>query len=421
MSWVKELSREVEALRSEMVEALMRLIRVPAISPDYGGEGEYEKAERLLEIMEGWGFDRVERYDAPDPRAKGGVRPNIIAYYYGEDGDEGERLWILSHLDVVPPGDLGKWSVTRPFEPVVRDGRVYGRGSEDNGQGIVSSLYAARALMNLGLRPRRTIVLGFVSDEEAGSEYGLKWLLKNHPELFRRSDLILVPDGGSSDGLFIEVAEKSILWLRIRVKGRQVHASTPGKGLNAHRVAAELVLEVDRLLHEKYSGRDDLFDPPESTFEPTIARNTSSSPNIVPGEHELVFDCRILPGYSVDEVLSDIKTLSDKMKEKYRRSIDGEIVPEIDIEVLNRIDAPAPTPRDSKVVRLLQEALRIHRGREARVGGIGAFTVASAFRRQGIPAVVWATLDETAHQPDEYARVDNIVEDAKVMATLAML
>jgi len=421
MSWVKELSREVEGLRSEMVGALMRLIRVPAISPDYGGEGEYEKAEVLLEIMEGWGFDRVERYDAPDPRARGGVRPNIIAYYYGEEGDEGERLWILSHLDVVPPGDLGKWSITKPFEPVVRDGRVYGRGSEDNGQGIVSSLYAARALMNLGLRPRRTMVLAFVSDEEAGNRYGVEWLLKNHPELFRRSDLILVPDGGSSDGLFIEVAEKSILWLRIRVKGRQVHASTPGKGLNAHRVAAELVLEVDRLLHEKYSGRDDLFDPPESTFEPTIARNTSSSPNIVPGEHELVFDCRILPGYSVDEVLSDIKTLSDKMKEKYRRSIDGEIVPEIDIEVLNRIDAPAPTPRDSKVVRLLQEALRIHRGREARVGGIGAFTVASAFRRQGIPAVVWATLDETAHQPDEYARVDNIVEDAKVMATLAML
>jgi len=421
MSWVKELSREVEALRSEMVEALMRLIRVPAISPDYGGEGEYEKAEALLEIMEGWGFDRVERYDAPDPRAKGGVRPNIIAYYYGEEGDEGERLWILSHLDVVPPGDLSKWSITKPFEPVVRDGRVYGRGSEDNGQGIVSSLYAVRALMNLGLRPRRTMVLAFVSDEEAGSEYGLKWLLKNHPELFRRSDLILVPDGGSSDGLFIEVAEKSILWLRIRVKGRQVHASTPGKGLNAHRVAAELVLEVDRLLHEKYSGRDDLFDPPESTFEPTIARNTSSSPNIVPGEHELVFDCRILPGYSLDEVLRDVEEVAEKVREKYRREVDGEALPVIQVEVIQRSDAPPPTPRDSKVVRLLQEALRIHRGREARIGGIGGGTFAAYFRRIGIPAVVWATLDETAHQPDEYARIDNIVEDAKVMATLALL
>jgi len=421
MSWVRDLSREVEGLRSEMVEALMRLIRVPAISPDYGGEGEYEKAEVLLEIIEGWGFDRVERYDAPDPRARGGVRPNIIAYYYGEEGDKGERLWILTHLDVVPPGDLGKWSVTRPFEPVVRDGRVYGRGSEDNGQGIVSSLYATRALMNLGLRPRRTMVLAFVSDEEAGSEYGLKWLLRNHPELFRRSDLILVPDGGSSDGLFIEVAEKSILWLRIRVKGRQVHASTPGKGLNAHRVASELVLEVDRLLHEKYSGRDELFDPPESTFEPTIARNTSSSPNIVPGEHELVFDCRILPGYSLDKVLRDVEEIAEKVREKYRREVDGEALPVIQVEVIQRSDAPPPTPRDSKVVRLLQEALRIHRGREARIGGIGGGTFAAYFRRIGIPAVVWATLDETAHQPDEYARIDNIVEDAKVMATLALL
>jgi len=245
--------------------------------------------------------------------------------------------------------------------------------------------------------------------------------LKNHPELFRRSDLILVPDGGSSDGLFIEVAEKSILWLRIRVKGRQVHASTPGKGLNAHRVAAELVLEVDRLLHEKYSGRNDLFDPPESTFEPTIARNTSSSPNIVPGEHELVFDCRILPGYSLDEVLRDVEEVAERVREKYRREVDGESLPVIQVEVIQRSDAPPPTPRDSKVVRLLQEALKIHRGREARIGGIGGGTFAAYFRRIGIPAVVWATLDETAHQPDEYARVDNIVEDAKVMATLALL
>ncbi|RLF80452.1 diaminopimelate aminotransferase, partial [Thermococci archaeon] len=180
--------KEIEALREDMINTLVELIRIPAISPDSGGEGEYDKAQKLLEIIKDWPFDKVEVYNSPDKRAKNGVRPNILAYYYGEQGEKSPRLWILTHLDVVPPGDLGKWTITKPFEPVVRDGKVYGRGSEDNGQSLVASLYAVRALMNLDIRPKRTIILAFVSDEETGSKYGLEWLVKNHPELFRKDD-----------------------------------------------------------------------------------------------------------------------------------------------------------------------------------------------------------------------------------------
>ncbi|MEM3804858.1 MAG: M20/M25/M40 family metallo-hydrolase, partial [Desulfurococcus sp.] len=148
----------IDSMRDEMARTLSELISIPAIGPDNGGEGEYDKAARLLDIIKDWGFTKIERYDAPDPRVKHGVRPNILAYYEGSDPNA-SRLWILSHLDVVPPGDLSKWTVTKPFEPVIRDGKVYGRGSEDNGQAIVSSLYAVKALMELGLKPRRTVVL----------------------------------------------------------------------------------------------------------------------------------------------------------------------------------------------------------------------------------------------------------------------
>ncbi|HHC19533.1 MAG TPA: M20 family metallo-hydrolase, partial [Euryarchaeota archaeon] len=245
MSQIETVSKEIERLKDEMVHTLMELIKVPAIGPDNGGEGEYDKAMKLLETIKDWPFDKIEKYDAPDPRAKNGVRPNILAYYYGEKGEESPRLWILTHLDVVPPGDLSKWTETKPFEPVIKDGKIYGRGSEDNGQSLVASLYAVRAMMNLGIRPKRTIVLAFVSDEETGSKYGIDWLMKEHPELFRKDDLVLVPDGGNEDGTFIEIAEKSILWLKLKVKGKQVHASMPEKGLNAHRVALELALEID--------------------------------------------------------------------------------------------------------------------------------------------------------------------------------
>ncbi|USS41590.1 M20 family metallo-hydrolase [Thermococcus aggregans] len=413
--------REIESFRDEMVNTLIELIKIPAISPDSGGEGEYDKAQKLLEIIKDWPFDKIERYDAPDPRAKNGVRPNILAYYYGEQGEESPRLWILTHLDVVPPGDLSKWTVTKPFEPVVKDGKVYGRGSEDNGQSLVASLYAVRALMNLGIRPKRTIILAFVSDEETGSKYGIEWLMKNHPELFKKDDLVLVPDGGNEEGTFIEIAEKSILWMKIKVKGKQVHASMPGLGLNAHRVAIDYAKALDDFLHEKYNARDELFDPPESTFEPTMGGNPSDAPNIAPGEHEVVFDCRVLPQYKLDEVLSDAQDLAEKVKEKYKKEIEGKVLPEIEIEVLQRLDAPAPTPKDSEIVKLLQRAIREFRGKEAKVGGIGGGTFAAYFRRLRIPAVVWATLDETAHQPNEYAKIENMVEDAKIMAALALL
>ncbi|MCA6213874.1 MAG: succinyl-diaminopimelate desuccinylase [Thermococcaceae archaeon] len=415
------LFKEIEALRDDMVDTLVELIKIPAISPDSGGEGEYDKAQKLLEIIKDWPFDKIERYDAPDPRAKNGVRPNILAYYYGEQGEKSPRLWILTHLDVVPPGDLSKWTVTEPFKPLVKDGKIYGRGSEDNGQSLVASLYAVRALMNLGIRPKRTIVLAFVSDEETGSKYGLEWLIKEHPELFKKDDLVLVPDGGNEEGTFIEIAEKSILWMKIKVKGKQVHASMPGLGLNAHRVAIDYAKSLDEFLHEKYSARDDLFDPPESTFEPTMGGNPSDAPNIAPGEHEVVFDCRVLPQYSLDDILNDAQELAEKIKEKYKKEINGEVLPRIEIEVLQRLDAPAPTPRDSEIVKLLQKAIKEFRGKEAKIGGIGGGTFAAYFRRLGIPAVVWATLDETAHQPNEYAKIENMVEDAKIMAALALL
>ncbi len=375
----------------------------------------------MIEIIKDWPFDEVRVYNAPDKRAKKGVRPNILAYYYGKNGKKSPRLLILTHLDVVPPGDLSKWTVTEPFKPIVKDNKVYSRGSEDNGQSLTSSLYAVKALMDLNIRPKRTVVLAFVSDEETGSKYGIEWLMKKHPELFLKDDLVLVPDGGNESGTFIEVAEKSILWMKLKVIGKQVHASMPERGLNAHRVALDYTYHLDKFLHGKYSMKDRLFDPPESTFEPTMVHNPADSPNIAPGEHEVVFDCRLLPNYSLDGILKDAEELGKEVKEKYIKKINGKILPKIEINVLQRLDAPKPTNPNSNIVKLLQDALTKLRGREAKVGGIGGGTFAAYFRKLGIPAVVWSTIDELAHQPNEYAKVENMVGDAEVMAALALL
>jgi len=398
---------EIEKQKDEATQALMELIRIPAISPQNGGEGEARKAEKLTRILETVGFDKVERFDAIDERVPFGKRPNIVAYLLGEN--DAERLWIITHLDIVPAGEESSWTVTKPYEPIIRDGRIYGRGSEDNMQSMIASIFAAKTLKTLGIKPKRTMALAFVADEEQGSTYGIQHLIAQR--IFNQDDLIVVPDGGSENGSFIEISEKSAIWFRIRTKGAQTHASRPHKGLNAQRVGMQYALALDKMLHEEYPARDAYFDPPESTFEPTMKEKNVDAINIVPGEDVTYYDCRILPTYNLDEILDKIHGLAQEHEKKTGAKIQ--------IEIVQKSVAPKPTDPNAKIVLMLQAAIKTVRKVAPKVGGIGGGTCAAFFRKINIPAVVWCTIDEMAHQPNEYAKIQNLIDDAKVYATLA--
>jgi len=399
--------KEIERMRNEMTETLMELVRVPAIAPQSGGDGESKRAEKLVQILETMGFADIQHVDADDERVPSRKRPNLIAYLNGETK---ERLWIITHLDVVPAGEEALWTVTKPFDPLVKDGQIYGRGAEDNLQEMIASIYAAKALKNMAIKPKRTVALCFVADEENGSKFGIQYLIGQH--LFGKNDLVVVPDGGNADGSFIEIAEKSSLWLKISTFGKQAHASRPSDGLNANRVGMEFALALDKMLHEKYPARDDYFEPPESTFEPTKKEKNVDAVNIVPGEDFTYFDCRILPRLDVEEVLKEINMLAATFEKKTGARIT--------IEVVTKTVAPQPTDANAKIVTMLREAVETIRGIKAKVGGIGGGTCAAYFRRVGIPAVVWSTADEMAHQPNEYAKIENMVNDAKIFVQLAM-
>ena len=405
----QSLFQQIEALKPEMVTALMRLMRVVAIGPESGGEGESAKADVLLQILSEVGFDRIERYDADDSRVPSGKRPNVVAYLDGKA--DAKRLWIVSHLDVVPSGEESLWKVTKPFKPTLQNGCVFGRGSEDNGQSLVASVFAVKGLKQLGVKVNRSVALAFVSDEEQGSTMGIRHLISLG--LFRKDDLVLVPDSGEPSGNFIEIAEKSILWFKVVTFGKQSHGSMPNKGLNAHRIGMQLALAWDAELHRKYSGRNDYFTVPYSTFEPTKKEKNVDAVNIVPGEDVVYFDCRVLPQYDLEEVLADVGRVA--------AGFEAETGAKISIEVLQKQSAPSVVDNESEIVVLLKKAILQARGLEATVGGIGGGTCAAFFRKNGIPAVVWSTIDEVAHQPDEYARVANMVADAKVFALLACL
>ena len=392
--------------RQEMTQFMVDMLKIRAVNPDAGGRGEYDRAIFVQKWLETLGGE-VTRYDFPDSRVPEGVRANLTTIIEG--ADRSKTLWFAAHLDTVPEGARELWS-TDPYDPVVKDEKIFGRGSEDNGQAVVSTLFAFKALKTQRAKPTVNVGFAYVSDEETGSKYGVIPMIEKN--VFKPQDMAIVPDTGCKDGSEIEVAEKSILWLKITTRGKQVHGALPYKGLNANRIGMKFALQIDELLHAKYSETDQLFDPPASTFEPTKHELNVDNINTIPGLDVQYFDCRILTRYKLKEVMKDVETAKSKME--------NDTGAKIDLTPIQFEENVNPTSVNSEVVQKLRRALKELRSMEGKPIGIGGGTVGLYFRRKGINTAVWSTLDDMAHQPNEYCKIDNLVNDAKVFVHAAL-
>ncbi len=399
-----QILQKIASYRDFAVELQRGLTAIPAIAPASGGEGEHDKAVWLDQQLRKLNFDDIRWYNAPHAAAKNGIRPNIVARLRGQSSEK--TLWIMSHIDVVPPGERKLWK-TDPHVLHVEDGKVFGRGVEDNQQALVASILVARAFMECGLKPPVDLALLFAADEETGSDYGAIYLAEKHPEIFGKDDVFLVPDGGESDGSMVEIAEKSLWWLKITTRGKQCHASMPEQGKNAFKAACDLALKMQGL-YKKFPKKDKLYSPPGSTFEPTKKEANVPNVNTIPGEDVFYYDCRVLPQYPLKRVEAEIKRLAKAVEKSHGVKIS--------FETVQRAEAAPPTPADAPIVKLVSEAIKEIHNVKAKPMGIGGGTVAAVFRKLGLPAVVSAKLDEMAHQPNEYCILDNLIGDAQVCA-----
>ncbi len=406
MNAIESLRTAIAAKRELIIDLQRALTAVPALSPQNGGNGEWDKAEVLVSWLKRLGLGPCDMHPAPDPRVPRGDRPNLAVTIPGRS--PGSTFWIMTHLDIVPPGERGLWD-SDPYTLGVKGDRLIGRGVEDNQQGLVASIVAATCVRELGMTPPRTVRLLFVADEETGSDLGVQYLAAP-TDLFRARDTALVPDGGSPDGSQIEIAEKSLLWLRFHVRGKQCHASTPEKGVNAFAAGSHLVVRLGALA-EMYPARDALFGPPVSTFTPTKKEANVPNINTLPGDDVFHLDCRVLPREDLTEVLRAMRGICD--------GVERDLGVSVEIQEVQKASSP-PTPAAAPLVGALKRAVKQVYGVEGRTVGIGGGTVGAYLRKAGIPTVVWGRLDETAHQPNEYCLLPNLMGDALVMALLML-
>jgi succinyl-diaminopimelate desuccinylase len=387
-----------------MIQLQRDLTAIPAMSPDFKeGSGEVKKAEFLLNYLKEKGFNLVDHYNVPDDRVAEKMRPNFTVHIKGKDSSR--KFWIMVHIDVVPPGNLKKWTGD-PWVLRVDGDNLIGRGVEDNQQGVVSAIFALRAFIDLGIQPEYDTFVILVSDEETGSKFGIDYILKNH-NLFGKDDLIIVPDAGEPEGAMIEVAEKSILWMEIETTGKQCHASTPHQGINAHRASADLIVMLDELKN-KFSLKDPVYDVPQSTFEPTKKLANVGNINTIPGSDVIFYDCRVLSQYEIDDVIAFVREKADIVENKYGVKIE--------IKFPQIAKAAPPTPVDAPIVKILKVGVKEVYEIEANIMGIGGGTVAAFFRRYGFKAAVWSSILDTCHQPDEVSKISYMIKDTKVFA-----
>lgn len=211
-----------EELHAEVVEICQQLIRIPSVNYGEGKGDEAAIAQKVVELLEEVGIHATVYESAPG-------RCNVIAKITGLDSHR-PGLVVHGHLDVVPV-NADDWSVD-PFAAEIKDAMIWGRGAIDMKNMVAMIIAVFRLWARKGITPPRNIVLAFFADEEAGSLFGSRWMVANHPEVFGNCSEAISEVGGFSVALssnkrlyFIEAAQKGIHWMRLSAEGRAGHGS----------------------------------------------------------------------------------------------------------------------------------------------------------------------------------------------------
>ncbi len=398
-----DIKKLVNEEKKQMISSMLEMLSIPSISPESNGNGESKRAEYLEKLLLSFNA-KIKKYEYTDDKKF--KRTNIVATH--DFNTDKRRIWIVAHMDTVATGDLSLWK-TNPFAPCEKDGKIFGRGSSDNGQDLIAALYAFKIVTQNIKNSKYAFGLALVADEEMGSKYGIQKLIKEN--IFSEDDLILVPDAGDEKGIWIEVAEKGMLWLRFTILGKQIHASIPDNGINAYQNSMLFLYTLREQLLREFNLKNKIFSPDYSTFELTKHELNVESINIVPGKEISYMDCRVLPNYSLDEVLKFIK---EKAKDFSNKNKGIKIL----VDVVNREDSAPETNINSELVKLLMEKLPSLINEKPTPIGIGGGTCAAFFRKAGIDAVAWSIDNQMAHQIDEYCYVESMLKDTELFVSL---
>lgn len=381
-----ELRQKVmEAIDPDEVAALLvRLVQFASVNPP--GE-EKQIAEFLAGYMQQSGLQAELQESLPG-------RPSAIGALSGTAG--GPTLVFNGHIDVVPATE--GWSFD-PFAGILKEGKVYGRGSADMKGGVAAMVAAAKAVIKAGVPLRGDLKLLCAADEESG-EAGTRGAL----ERGLKADFAIVPEPTSLEAV---IAHKGVVHFAVTTRGKTAHGSTPQLGLNAIEKMLDVVGALDAYKADLARRTHKLVGPATINIG-TITGGVKT--NVVPDYCRMTIDRRVLPGETVAEAKQEMELVIEKARQK-----DADLQVEWAAEIET---APMEIAEDEPVVKAIQRAGRQVLGRDVPIGFWPATSDAgSMVNDAGIPTVIFGPGDiNMAHKPDEWIDLTEVMQATRIFA-----
>lgn len=406
LSLKETLLAHIDDMRNEIVEFTKDLVRIPTINPP--GEKYAEFADFFIKKLKEIGMD-VLKVEVPEEKLKElGLelpRVNVIGTLKGSL--ENPVLHWNGHFDVVPPGT--GWTKD-PFNPILEDGKIYGRGTSDMKGGIAAMVMAAKALKAEGVPLKGSLVISASPDEEIGGAAGVGYIVK---EGYAKGDMCIVSEPSEVDKIC--VAHKGALWLQIDTIGKSCHGSTPHLGINAIEKMAKIIIELDEKLKPRLRDRVTKVPMSEVAKMATLTVGTIQGgikTNIVPDRCTITIDRRLIPEEKISEAREEIESFIEKIRKDD---------PDLKFQIKEIIYADAAyTSEEAEVTGRLSKAIEEVIGRKPTITGMTAFTDMRLLNTI-MPTIIYGPGSlAKAHAADEYIEVESLITATKVFALMAL-
>jgi succinyl-diaminopimelate desuccinylase len=406
----------LESMANEMIAFAQSLVAIPTVNPP--GENYRACAELIGERLAEFGYQvmYVAAEGLPEHTSRY-PRVNVIGEMRGAQARP--CLHFNGHFDVVPPGD--GWTVD-PFAGVVRDGKLFGRGSSDQKAGIAASIFAVEAIRRAGVKLGGSIEQSGTVDEESGGFAGVAYLAERGYIGRDRTDFVIITEPLNVDRVCL--GHRGVYWFEVATLGRIAHGSMPFLGISAIGKMADFIAAIERELQPVLSTRTTAM-----PVEPPLARHPSININSISGGQpaggfqtpcvadrcEAIFDRRFVIEEPVDQVREEIRALLRDLAAQ-----DSDFRYEIkDLMTVH----PVQTDPKSQLVTTMAGAVRDVLGTEPPlIASPGTYDQKHVMRLGYVDQCIayGPGLLHMAHQPDEYCRVDDLLDASKAMALAAM-
>jgi succinyl-diaminopimelate desuccinylase len=407
----------IDRRRDEIVALTQELVRIPTTNPPGDGYRDCAEAVGRRLARRGFAVEYVRGTGAPGDSDR---YPRINVVARREGARPGRCVHFNGHIDVVEPGH--GWSV-EPFGGLVRDGRVYGRGACDMKGGLAAAIVAVESLIEAEPSLPGALEISATVDEESGGYGGVAHLAEHGWFAPDRVQHVIIPEPLNVDRVCI--GHRGVWWAEVETQGRIAHGSMPFLGDSAIRHMGALLERLEHDLLPRLASRST-----DMPVVPPAARRSTLNVNSIHGGQPEGFDglpapcvadsCRIVIDrrFLVEETLAGVKSELREILEQLRRERTG-----FRYELRDLLEvAPVIADRGGPVVQATLAAVRTVLGRDAEIvcspGTYDQKHIDRIGRLRDCIAYGPGILD-LAHQPDEFVRIDDLVDSAKVMALAA--